>query len=415
MEEIEEIIDQYKISFSDLDTTDPFTIANSVYTSCEKIMPKNFIGIIRNLGLYEKTKADILQHLVFSTSMIQLIQNGGMIESNHSQCKKTVEELEKWTKLENSKTISNYNAILDKKIGDYFFLMKTLKENKSFNAKNKLIQQFEVPKAVAPFIFFTVINYEFFQDIKSKSLLSENMLDEKIELYKNFLKNKDNSQKVINTFLFEREYNFQLQFKILEIMESSDFKDEFRDKNKVYKVLSLLSLLPNIKGRLEYIKVFLKSKEMLMLSINEDGESFGYISKFILTEEQKEFNWIEEVSKIILRLALFVFPVMELLHFYITKLTNTNISGLQGSSFLIEKKNKIVMDSFSELNNYFQGIQKKFYQDMMDSTVFDIDVGENPADKDMDEIDKMLYYLDKMEADIYREVTDCRNRLMKKL
>jgi hypothetical protein len=129
---VEEMLKVYELAI-DLDSMDTYSVAKSVYDACEKIMPQNLIGILKLTGRKKELEEDIIQHMVFNTYMISEIKKNGFIESNHNECKKTVEELEKCNGFINTRQVSNYKKILDGKVGDYFDLKKVLEDNKSFN------------------------------------------------------------------------------------------------------------------------------------------------------------------------------------------------------------------------------------------------------------------------------------------
>lgn len=206
---VEEMLNTYGIAI-ELNLTDTYNVAKSVYAACEKFIPRNLIGIFTELGIKKTLEEDIIKHKMFNTYMVSKIKKNQFVESNHSECKKTVEELEKSNRFNNTRQISNYKKILDNKVGDYFNLGKVIEDNKSFNKKKEKIEQFRVPNLAAPFIFFTVVNYDFHQDFKESKLHSSRMLVEQLNLYEVFLENKEDGQKLINNYLFEREYNIYL-------------------------------------------------------------------------------------------------------------------------------------------------------------------------------------------------------------
>lgn len=168
---IEEMVKTYGISI-DLDPTDSYSVARSVYDACEKFIPQNLIGIFTKLGKRKEFEEDIIQHLMFNTHMVSRQKKNEFVESNHNECKKTVEELEN-NDFSNTRSISNYIKVLNNKIGDYFHLEKVLEDNKSFNKRNnKKIEVVKVPVFAAPFIFYTIVNYDFHQDFMESKLPS---------------------------------------------------------------------------------------------------------------------------------------------------------------------------------------------------------------------------------------------------
>ncbi|HDR7911771.1 TPA: hypothetical protein QCY05_000854 [Bacillus wiedmannii] len=134
-------------------------------------------------------------------------------------------------------------------------------------------------------------------------------------MYKDLSLNAKENHSWLNSYLLEREYNFHLIDEIKKMIDESDFID----LEGALEVLSLLSLIPDIEGRVNYIKVLMNALDEIAINQDEDGNSYGYVSDFILTQETKEFFWFKEIPKIIINLGLVIFPIMEALHYHANK------------------------------------------------------------------------------------------------
>jgi hypothetical protein len=411
---VENLLNTYRITI-DLDPADTYSIARSVYAACEKFIPQNLIGIFTELGIKNILEEDIIQHLIFNTYMVSNINENQFVESNNSECKKTVEELKKSNLFVNTRQITNYKKILDNKVGDYFNLGKVLEDNKSFNKKNEKIEQFRVPNLAAPFIFFTVVNYDFHRDFNESNLLSSRVLVEQLNLYKIFLENKEDGQKLISNHLFEREYNIQLYLSIQKEIKRKATIRNFNDKESVYKVLTLLSLLPNIQGRVKYIKVFLMVKELLTNGVNDYGQTFGDISDCLLTEEIKELNWVEKVSEIILQLAIFTFPIMESLHYYLTTELKTNVNAeIQINNSRSIHENDIDISVLSKLSDFNTEIQSKFNEFCVEDLILRCNIEDKSTEDDetIDIIENIFYRFETIEKHVYKVIDEVKNRIL---
>ncbi|MGF9964257.1 hypothetical protein [Bacillus rhizoplanae] len=324
--EIEKLMKELHIEWDDIYATDSNTLARNVYQACRQLLPQRLISIYRNAGKLRNFEKDIIDHLVRNTYMINCINNSSVIIDNLNWCKGIIGKLHSLDENRHESELPSYNQEylqdigqsinyknnLIKVVGPCLALKQVEKPNKGRNKKSEMTTDIELPEVVSPFVFFilhkTVIH-------KKKKSVSLNQICDDFLLYKDLSLNAKENHSWLNSYLLEREYNFHLIDEIKKMIDESDFID----LEGALEVLSLLSLIPDIEGRVNYIKVLMNALDEIAINQDEDGNSYGYVSDFILTQETKEFFWFKEIPKIIINLGLVIFPIMEALHYHANK------------------------------------------------------------------------------------------------
>lgn len=317
--DIESILEKFNLvtSPTELDLRDGIT--NYVFNKCEHLIPEKLASLIREKADYGMFRDEIKEHLEFNSMMLQLNNEPTYITSNYNLLKEMLQKLneicEKNQFLKYTSSVQYYKEKkLEKKIAKDYDLRIEKETNTTFNQKNKkqMIPQVKVPSFAAPFIFFTTLNHDIYNDYNLINVESFEFFRERAYLYTQFLElYKENAD--ISLYLFEKEYHLHLIDSILEgLVKISDFH-----KVNALRVLSLASLLPNIRGRSHYISVLCDSVFEMKYDFDESG---GYGSKshtIFESKESRETIWLQRTTTILLEMALLVFPIMELYHYHL--------------------------------------------------------------------------------------------------
>ncbi|OUS68701.1 hypothetical protein B1748_33140 [Paenibacillus sp. MY03] len=203
---------------------------------------------------------------------------------------------------------TNYSRNLKKKngnLGAYFDLE---------GSNDKFVVKYDI----WPFIGYVSANYgEGHTVLKRKTSLTKIKKDKiakYIHTWREYNIQIDPDIKGLNIYLFEREYNIHL---IKSIARAN--LNHFNNKDNVFKVLSLLLLLPDIFGRIELInflcRIPLGNNVETILKKEENGEE---VEKILMKDE---LLWYRTAVNIVLQLAYLIMPVSEKIHTYLYKMS----------------------------------------------------------------------------------------------
>ncbi|WP_127484288.1 hypothetical protein [Paenibacillus ehimensis] len=292
-------------------------LARFVYCKCQHLVPHKILELFHRKGLLENFIKDIEQHLEFKFSMVNFVNedNNKIIERNDHYIKDlivTMENIEDNFKYNN--TASNYQKYLKDLIRVDLGLGLVEKERTGFHnlKRNNKVEQVAVPEYLAPFIFFMTINHDIHSNLKKHNVSSLNYLSKKIVSYRKLISNYKGLQRLICLYYFEKQYNLGLCKQILMYL------DNFAEKNRkdIAKVLGLAALLPNIKGRLTYIKVLAESRSLMKRDL-EDFENESYWTYYNQGSQSEDELWMNRTIDILLQLAFITIPVMEVCYFHL--------------------------------------------------------------------------------------------------
>ncbi|WP_214626532.1 hypothetical protein [Paenibacillus agaridevorans] len=228
--------------------------------------------------------------------------------------------------------------------------------------ENEEATNFIIKHPAWPYISFQCIQYGEGHYVLMKNKLSEK--DDKhilqhISLYKKFMTKLTDDLSDVNYFLFEREYNNNLIKSIINADVS-----HFNEKDNVFKVLSLISLLPNVVGRIQLVNYLCRLPIDKRLSNRKkykmDSQEESFDVKISIEEE---FAWYRVAVRMIIQLAYFTIPVFEVIHSSLFNLSlqsrNRNLDSLYKvqpmiENFFDEPFNEESFSKYDQVRRYIQ-------------------------------------------------------------
>jgi len=336
---------------------DNHSLAKHIFESSEELFPKKLLILLKsNQEQYDIFQNDIIEYLIFSTKVSNDItkthlENHFEYLNNEIMALDTIYANKKKKKI-TKKTKSTKNANDTKKTKDEnqdegkkenkdvvsllkHFRLRTApylglpKIHYEEGRKNRE-RVYSIPSMLAPFISFIMYHNKEHKLFLNKKTLIEQTKDMAEYQGTLLLYSTDMPEynKHLNIYLFEREYNLNLIKTIIDVSDSI-----FIDHANAKKVLSLLSLLPNLSGREFLVSILV---EYLHLISKSDFHS-GYGSVHFPKEKENtnqiehennhsqhvnETKWLVEVPSMILQLALVTFPVMESVYNFLYNLSS---------------------------------------------------------------------------------------------
>ncbi|ODP28504.1 hypothetical protein PTI45_02049 [Paenibacillus nuruki] len=317
------------------EVVDSTSLASYVFDRSQSLLPQELKALFEyNSKWSEIFKKDMLQHLIFTTSISHEITTQSL-KSHTSYFRELQTRLKVFHNSQTIEDTHNFFRHITKKTMPYLRIPLLEYEGNRKRSQKK----YDTPKSLAFFIGFIAYHnsqHKFFGNkINTKSQLQE--IKEYQEIFSTLISDMSDSDKELNSYLFEREYSTNLTNKLLSI-DNNIFIDHINAK----KILCLLELLPNIKGRIFLTDLLIKYKEII--SHPNLHPNFGTVSYAMLngTYEQEhertiysrrmdEAKWFIQAPLIILQLALFYIPYLELLHNYFYSLLTPKNFNIQFS------------------------------------------------------------------------------------
>lgn len=304
--------------------------ASFVFDSCKHLLPEDI-----NADLFDRIcnqidlKQDLCSHLIvagllsnkYNVSPVDFKDNLRAIEGFMNIMEMG---MDKDNGPKQVKEMTTYKNILDQQVAEY---LKLIREEKRSIKTNKLQMHTCVRVFFFPFIFYMIFNYrlvkavsennfrnseEIFDAVDHFQLIFDkynDQLDDPDSGYFNstyeFIHMDENTFDefvLLNSVLFEREFNFQLITTIAKhVKELQSLINEEDVMIRINKTMSLLCLLPNVTTRREYARII------------------SDISKDISLQHNQKLALLEDMQDILLHLSLITIPMMEKLFCYIVR------------------------------------------------------------------------------------------------
>lgn len=373
-------------------------IGGFVYRHCESLIPERLINLLKTLDAlnksnkYEEFKEDLIKDLILNIKVKHMyaktINEKLYVERNSGFIKKTVENINELYGIEkfNVESVKLYSKDIDNGIKDFFSLSESGRPNKAKNRKNDIVVHVDIPCIAINFIIYAGITYTRFHEDWHKFILNNY---EKLEEHEDvFMKLVDECSEYrdIELWLFENAYNIQLIKDI--IRNTKDICED--DLNKVYKHLSLSCLLGNLNSRGTVIELLTQNKKLIVRDEDEFGNGYG--NQYY---NEAELNiWIDTVKDIILQMAFFTVPIMELYLFYLIYQDEAILNKLElyQCKMLrkIDKSKEFDMDNFNFMWKRFNQIYKICDDQKLGEAFYEIEYESKKED------DKLINIINEM-------------------
>ncbi|MCI3922663.1 hypothetical protein MO973_20740 [Paenibacillus sp. TRM 82003] len=175
-------------------------------------------------------------------------------------------------------------------------------------------QSYEVLTTIAPFLAFISIHYDGYRLINKVTQTAKPSIEKYenikgyVDLFGKYITKLPPEIQVCSAYLFEREHNVYL----VKAIHEAD-KSHFNNLDAVNKVLSLISILPNVISRTHLVKT-LCEMPLLQRPKKRTTSRIHENHKISMPAEQ---IWYASATDIIIRLAYVSIPVLEMLHLYL--------------------------------------------------------------------------------------------------
>lgn len=356
-------------------------IEEFVYENCEDLIPVRLRNLLKTLDKmqnsneYDNFKEDLLKSIRLNVKMKYLfsktLKENAYVNTNE-EIKRLIEEineLDQEGEVFNSESSRSYLKLIDNHINKFFKLKELTEDKTCDNGGQQKCTHARIPSIAKNFFIYAGINYtKFHKKWNSNSLNDYNDLKNYMNTFKNLVAEYSDN-KDIELFLFEKTYNIQLVEDIIK--NTQDIIED--DLKKVYKHLSLASLLPNVNVRRKCIEILTKNKRLVVRNEDENGNGYGS-SNF---DYNGELNvWIEIIDCIIVQMALVTIPIMELYLYYLVYQEAKVITELESSCCISLRDFQVSEDFNTNIDNYnlicsqIRGIYK-IYDDEKFSYAFD--------------------------------------------
>lgn len=297
-----------------------YVIAEYVYEECSCLIPDEIKDMVRINSDLVAFESEILSSLIINAAIVQLEEKHGSVTRNGALLGRVGEYLEK--EVSNRTIVDMYRGKELADMAERHFT--TLAEELCLNDDNN---KYSIPVVAAPFASYIAASYDIHKVLNeiSYSVHSKSFMEECTNKYKetfhihylnSYLKFLDDFVRIpnitkafgikkyngiydkevpffysVNRILFEREYNLQLASQIyMETKNNSIFKSEYSD------LLCILSLFPNLFGRIEYVR---------------------WLSKNI--KDKKKTYILDDVFVALLGFSLITIPIMESYFLYLQR------------------------------------------------------------------------------------------------
>lgn len=379
IEQIWNITSKYKSNIIQpkiLGDDDIIRCASFVFNLFRHLIPTDINQYLLKTKKTKKFRDDLIYHLIRNAILTQTNTKPSYIFKNN---KNFIEYFDALLPESTGRDFINIKKSLDGTLGEYLNILSSTPSN---NEIEDTITSCEFPVNFYPFTYFMAFNYDFHRQminnkIKNIELIDKtltsfrddilrqdissmpsNNISEDINKFKSELNETDkyNEFVLVNSLLFEKEYNFSLIFEISKFMKNKYISClSEKIKSDIIQTLSILSLCPNVIGKKELINFIIYSplesavlkESKSLLPKKDNGTLNGIYNKTRLSS----------VSNAYLQLYLIAIPVMEKYFLYLIqhdliKVTNPNIK------FNLPESRKVDIKTFNAINGYIQTTKK---------------------------------------------------------
>ncbi|WP_080831894.1 hypothetical protein [Cohnella massiliensis] len=314
-------------------------IADFVFEECSEFIPEGLFWFFSD-SEDDFFKYDLVNHIIINAYMGYLLEKDEYVQDRNGLLKIV-------------DSVNFENLIMDEKRGFFRNAARQFEKIGAYFDLPKLENKYRIPRFLSGFLGFSIF-YKDIHNILKKEKIENNLYSYKfisehittkyfhVYFYNNFCRVLELHTEftLFNRLLFEREYNFALASEIAILStQFSDFPDLL---DEYEKLLSLAALLPNIIGRLHYIKSIAFSEEIIQQSLSGRIDTTR--------------KWINDL----IELALIVIPLMESYFLYLIKNSSVDLDEEWLSTVFHSYESKFFSNEvYEEENNILGSIMDK--------------------------------------------------------